>query len=684
MNTTNVRLYPGPVIKIIGAACVLLPSALPASAAADGSNDIEEVIVDGQKDQDPTAPSLLTEKLLKVPGTLGDPLRAVFSLPGVVEAEDGAGQPAVRGSGPDDNTFVIDFLPASYIFHDFGNSIFNEHLLRDFGLKAAGFGARYGQATGAVFDVSLREPRQQELTTTIDASFLRAGVMLEGQVTDNQAFYISARESLVHIILEATEGDKDLEEEEDIAVNNWPRASDYQAKYSWTPNDSNRVSLLAIGASDRAAVTFGSSSDAALVDPILNGRASIDTKFNSVGLRWDYSDERNELKSGIGRLDEERRDRLGDGTEFLDSNAISWTAKSHYSRQLSNAHRVSVGAEYQQQAFDYSARLRDQSCTDFDPACDPDRGELIQEEDQQEIATTSVFIEDVWQMTSSLLVTAGMQFSRDDYLQERFAEPRIAAEWRLTNSWQLNASWGEYHQLPLVDEIVPVFGNPQLDSPQATHYVVGTKGQFGDGWSIDLDLYYKDLENLVVNVEDDRNYINAATGEAYGAELMLQKAQSDRWYGWFTLSYAKTRRTNDLTGQTFSANYDTPIVANLVFNYQLGKWDLGLRWTYRSGMPYTPIVDNRENTRYPGRYLPVYGKLNSERASAYHRLDLSAKRSFQFSRFEGNYYFDVINAYARRNGGAEDYEPNPDSAEYELEEREGLPLIPSVGVTIIF
>ena len=679
MDTTDARLY-----LSLAVAMFWTVTALPASAEDDDSDTIEEVIVDGQKEQDPTTPSLLTEKLLKVPGTLGDPLRAIFSLPGVVEVEDGDGQPAVRGSGPDDNTFLIDFLPTSYVFHDFGNSIFNEHLLRDFGLKAAGFGSRYGQATGAVFDVSLREPRQEDLTATIDASFLRAGALLEGQVTDNQAFYISARESLVHIILEAIEGDEEIEEDEDIAINSWPRASDYQAKYTWTPNESNRVSLLAIGASDRAAVTFGGTSDAALIDPNLNGRASIDTTFNSVGLRWDYSDERNELKTGIGRLHEERRDRLGDGAQFQDTDAVSWTAKSHYSRQLNNAHRLSFGGEYQQQKFDYSTRLFFKSCSDFDPACGTDPGELIAQADRQDVTTTSVFVEDAWQVTPSLLITAGMQFSRDDYLEEGFAEPRIAAAWELTDNWQLTGSWGKYHQLPLIDEIVPVFGNPQLSSPEATHYVVGTRGQFGDGWSIDLDLYYKDLENLVVNVEDDRNYINAATGEAYGAELMLQKAQSDHWYGWFTLSYAKTRRTNNLTGQTFNAEYDTPIVANLVFNYRIGKWDIGLRWNYRSGMPYTPIIDNRENPQSPGFYLPVYGKINSERASAYHRLDLRAERPFQFSRFEGSYYFDIINAYARRNGGAVDYEPIANSDEYELEEEEGLPLIPSVGVKFVF
>ncbi|MGI9288087.1 MAG: TonB-dependent receptor plug domain-containing protein [Pseudomonadales bacterium] len=679
MKTISAPLYIGLLIVISNAMAIA-----SADAEDDSSAAIEEVIVDGQKDQDRTAPTLLTEKLLRVPGTLGDPMRAIFSLPGVVEVEDGDGQPAVRGSGPDDNTFLIDFLPTSYVFHDFGNSVFNEHLIRDFGLKAAGFGSRYGQATGAVFDVSLREPLSQDLTTTIDASFLRAGVLLEGRVTENQAFYVSVRESLVHLILEAIEGDEDLKDEEDIEINSWPRSDDYQAKYSWTPNENNRVSLLALGASDRAALSLGSNSDDALIDPGSTGRASLDTKFNSVGLRWDYRDDNNELKTGIGRLQESRRDRLSDGAEFLEIDTTGWTVKSHYTRQLTNAHRVALGGENQRQEFDYAVKLRYQSCSDFDPSCETEPGELLQAIDRQDVATTALFVEDAWQVTPRLLITVGMQWSSDDYLKDSFAEPRIEASLTLTENWRLISSWGKYHQLPEIDQIIPVFGNPQLRSPEATHYVVGTKGEFGDGWSIDLDLYYKDLKNLAVDVDDERNYVNAATGEAYGVELMLQKAQRDRWYGWFALSYAKTRRTNDLTGLTTNADYDTPIVANLVLNYQLRKWNVGLRWNYRSGMPYTPITGNRENPDFPGFYLPVYGKLNSERAGAYHRLDLRAERLFRFSRVEGSYYFDIINVYARRNGGAVAYEPIAGTAEFRLEEEEGLPLIPSLGVKFVF
>ena len=61
------------------------------------------------------------EKLINMPGALGDPLRAVYALPGVVAAGGSMGEPAVRGSSPDDNYFEVDFMPAGYIFHDFGS-----------------------------------------------------------------------------------------------------------------------------------------------------------------------------------------------------------------------------------------------------------------------------------------------------------------------------------------------------------------------------------------------------------------------------------------------------------------------------------------------------------------------------------------------------------------------------------
>ena len=58
----------------------------------------------------------------------------------------------------------------------------------------------YGKATGAIFDVTLREPRAQPWAYSVDASFLRIGATAEGQVGESQAMYVSVRESLLRFL----------------------------------------------------------------------------------------------------------------------------------------------------------------------------------------------------------------------------------------------------------------------------------------------------------------------------------------------------------------------------------------------------------------------------------------------------------------------------------------------------
>lgn len=666
--------------------CLLGSSVDPVRAAAAPASDdlLEEVMVTSRRmPAVATEPTADTAKLLAVPGSFGDPLQAIYSLPGVVPTDDGGGQPAVRGSGPEDNTFLIDFLPASYLFHDFGNSIFNENLLRDFGLKAAGFGSRYGRATGAVFDVSLREPRRQRPTTTIDANLLRAGGLLEGGIDDTQSFYLAARSSVTDLLLDAVGYEPD--KAEDTTFQQFPQDRDYQAKYSWQVDPRQRLSVSVLGARDRAAATFGARSDDALLDPGSTGRASLDTQFDSQGLHWWFDGGDDRLRSALGHLHESRLDQQGSGAEYLNLDLDQWTLKSHYDRRISQTHTVAAGFEYQRSTYDYTIRARFRSCSIFSPDCATDHGKLTLARDTQRIATADAFLEDIWNLTSDLRLTSGVHFDRNDYLRESHAEPRLAAQWQLGAQLEVHASWGRYHQLPRIDQIVPVFGNPQLESPQATHYVLGASYQLGGIWSMTADVYYKDLDRVVVDTQEPVLYVNDASGKSYGAEVLINRDRQDRWYGWLSLSLSRTERLNALTGATTAFDYDAPVVANLVLNYRFNaRWEMGARWNFRSGMPYTPIIGNKPNPDYPGYYLPVYGPLNSQRAEPYHRLDLRVERKFDHGRVKGSYYVDIINAYARSNGGAVRYEAIAGSSNYRLAEEKGLPLFPSFGVKITF
>jgi hypothetical protein len=632
-----------------------------------------------------------TDKLLDIPGAFGDPLQTVYSLPGIVQSEEIGGAPAVRGSAPEDNAFLIDFLPAGYVFHDFGFSIFNDNVIRDFGVKTAGFGSRYGKATGAIFDVTLREPRQQPWAITLDSSFLRVSAFAEGQLTDSQAMYVSVRESLVHLLLKLRADV--IKEKEDITFPDYPRARDFQFKYSWAIDPYNRVTFLAVGAHDQTTISLGSESDFALLDPGVTGDAQLQTRFVSEGVNWLYDDGTNQLRTAVGHLDDSRHLSSGYGAEFNNSDSDTLTVKSHYTRVVNTSHTAGVGGEVQQLRYNYDLHFRFRSCTSFTPDCRTNRGPLVAVNAGIGILSTEGFVEDRWQVLDPVALTIGAHLTSNGYLDETYIEPRVAAEWRLNPRWALYGSWGEYHQLPRISQMLPLLGNPDLSSPAATHNVLGVTQQVAKDWSWNAALYYKELENLVVDVSNGQQYVNGATGTAYGVELMINKNRNENaplrganhWYGWLGLSGARSERHNDLNGVTSLFDYDTPIVANLVANYRFNKaWDAGVRWQFHSGLPYTPIVANMPNPSFPGFYLPVYGDLNSARPSPYHRMDVRVEYQLPLSKAHGSVYLDIINLYARRNGGAAVYKPVPGTSEYVLEEEDTLPLLPSVGIKITF
>lgn len=101
--------------------------------AADAKDqDITELSTISVQGQQQTGPKISTKKLLKVAGSGGDPLKAIEALPGVVLGDDDGGEPAVRGSSPEDNYYQTDNLPVGYLFHIMGDSTYNPDTIKRF------------------------------------------------------------------------------------------------------------------------------------------------------------------------------------------------------------------------------------------------------------------------------------------------------------------------------------------------------------------------------------------------------------------------------------------------------------------------------------------------------------------------------------------------------------------------
>lgn len=656
----------------------------------DTRQEEQVVVVIGKNRITKTEPNEKTKKLLKMPGIAGDPLSAVYSLPGVVIAGgDSGGEPAIRGSSPDDNAYYIDFMPVGYIFHDFGPSIFNENLVQNFDLLPAGFGAQYGEATGGVIDVTLRDPKNQDFSGTFDWSFLQTGLLVESRITDNQAFYASYRKSLIHLYIDKGEQDGD---DEGITVYEPPQSDDYQLKYQWLIGNNQKLTVSAAGANDYVRANISEEAEEGRADPELVGDIYIDTGFDSKGMRWElFTDHGGYLSLIFSQLDESEVVRYGDG-QFIDSNYQENYFRGYYQKNWFKNHHISLGAEIREFDFTYRFDIIPYFCTDHQQDCNQQRGDRINDSAKLKQTTQAIYLTDQWSISEDIKLDFGIRGEYNDYTKERIWMPRIAAAWHINDALILKSKAGKYTRFPDADTAIRKLGNPNIKSPRADHYSIGATYRFSPIWQASIDFYHKNLTKLPLALSEndpkpERHYSNDMSGKANGVELLVEREKENDWYAWASLSWSKSERTNELTAQTEEYYLDTPVIFNAVANYELSsRWEIGTRLTIRSGQKYTPIIGLRDNPNFSGHYLPVYGDLNSKTLPNYQRLDIRAEYKYKLWDLDAAWTFDVINVLGHKN--IEGYYYAPDGNEtinnFKIAQEEGIGAFPAIGFKLKF
>ena len=131
------------------------------------------------------------------------------------------------------------------------------------------------------------------------------------------------------------------------------------------------------------------------------------------------------------------------------------------------------------------------------------------------------------------------------------------------------------------------------------------------------------------------------------------------------------------------------------------NWEIGTRYRYVSGSPYTPY-DLQQSALIaiwdikPGG-VPNYAQLNSQRIDDYMELDIRIDKKWFFKRWNLNLYLDIDNllrtdivlrpnlALVRDDAGVAQIDPH-DATRYQIKELENLSgtRIPSIGAIVEF
>ncbi len=653
------------------------PSPTPA-AAEQAPLDTIDIDVEGERPpREPTTRILAAEEIAKMPGTNGDALRAVTSLPGVARPPGLSGELAIRGSAPRDTQVFFDGIPVPLAYHFGGlSSVVPSEALESIQMIPSNFGPQYGRAHGGIIDAKLRAPRSDRWGGLLQLDLLDARILAEGPAGKSTRVMVGARRSWVDAWLGP------MLRASGAGVTAAPVYYDYQAmvEHDLTPDTTLRLALL--GSDDRMELTMKTPTDS---DPATGGEMSMNMGFARLHasatshLNQDITWE-NTLALGTVRED------FVSGPISLDLTSRSVNARSDFRMRLTEGVAATVGLDVEWADYDITL---------IAPAMDYETGESsgpVFGRPSTRLATTGQLTRPAaytlfeLQPTRQLTLLPGVRVDYATETQKTTTDPRLGARYELQPGayrTTLKAGVGLFHEPPAPYESIEPLGNGSVHPSRAVHYSLGIEQRVAEALEISVEGFYKDLQRLVVAVPDAQGspsglfYRNRGRGRAYGTETMIRYDAKGRFFGWLAYTLSRSERSDDPSLPLERFSFDQTHILTALGSYRLGAgWQLGARFRYVTGSPYTPTRGGMMDYD-AGAYAPVQSRKEySARLPAFHQLDVRIDKTWQFDAWKLQAYLDVQNVYNRQN-----VEAMSNNYDYSRTSTvSGLPFLPIIGV----
>jgi hypothetical protein len=642
----------------------------------------------GVMDHQSDAPRTLTREDLETRPQIGeDVFRAVSHIPGVASTDLSAAF-RVRGGRNEELFVMLDGMTLLEPFHikDFDGalSIVDVNAVRGIDLITGGFGAEYGDRLTGVFDMRSTSPEPGPARTTLGLSLTNLRAMSSGSWAAGRGRWVaSARRGYLDLALDlshARGSDKG-------AIS--PTYYDGLAKVEYDVAPGHTLAAHALLARDR--LRFQDEDDA----PELFSRYG-----SSYGwLTWTARGERLSARTllSVARLTWSRAgespDRTGGGPDLRvdDARSLSTPGIRHDATwELSPSALVKWGMEARHDAADYAYFRSQRTGAGFD--------------------TTTVDVSPAGSALGGyaalrlrpiapLTAEAGVRYDRDAGTHESHAAPRASAVLQLDAATRLRGAWGRYVQAQGLHELQVQDGAETFfPAERAEHRIVGIERAAGNAITLRVEAYQRLLSrvrprwlnvgNPITDVfpeaSGDRVLFAPVRGRAEGVEVQARRESGRRvaWAASYTLARAEDQ---DSSGLWIPRALDQRHAVALDLAWRpRPAWRLSAAWQYHTGWPASPLQQSAATL--PDGSIAItrsWGRLNSIRLPAYHRLD--ARISREWTRRSGRIqaYVDLFNLYNRANARAIDPFAEVRNGQVVLGQSydEMIPFVPSFGVS---
>jgi hypothetical protein len=665
--------------------------------------------------------SVGVDEIKRNPGGNRDISRVVQALPGVASTPTFRNDILIRGGAPSENRFYLDGIeiPTINHFSTQGASggpvgMVNVDFVREVDFYAGAFPVNRGNALSSVFDFQFKEGNLDKARFSAILGATDFGVTADGPLGKKANFIFSARRSYLQFLFKALE------------LPFLPVYNDAQFKVKINIDEKNSLTLLGIGALD----DFSLNSDANETEEqrVILERLPISDQWNySIGAKYTHFRENSYMNVILSRSHLNNRFyKYANNDESSEENLVV----NYNSNEVENkarlenvwrykGYKIMGGINYEWANYDNNTFYK--RVAGSSTVLDEYETELSLHKYGAFVQASKAFFDEKLSLSGGLRIDGN---SFDDNMRNPLSQlsPRFSASYSISPRVNLNFNSGIYYQLPTYTALgfaengILVNQQNNLKYIQCSHLVGGVDYQTSNNAKISIETFYKSYANYPFSLRDSVSLANLGAdfgvigdepvasigkGDTYGLEVLIQQKLYKGFYGIlaYTLSWSQFE---DRNGDLLPSSWDNRHIINLTLGQRLPRnWEIGTRYRYVSGSPYTPY-DLQQSALIaiwdikPGG-VPNYAQLNSQRIDDYMELDLRVDKKWFFKRWNLNLYLDIDNllrtdivlrpnlALVRDDAGVAQIDPN-DATRYQIKELENLSgtRIPSIGAIVEF
>lgn len=693
----------------------------------------DEVVVKGPKFQRNTESpvslkTLNATEIERLPGANRDVSKVIAALPGVASRATFRNDIIIRGGSPGENKFYLDGIEVPNINHfaTQGSSggpvgLLNVNFINEVDFYSGAFPANRANGLSSVLAFKQKDGNEDGLITNFALGSSDAALTFDGPLGKKANFIFSARRSYLQFLFAA------------LKLPILPTYNDFQYKVNVDLNAKNRISFIGLGAIDQfalnAEVNDGLTDTAQIAyNKFLLGNIPMQSQWNyTVGINYQHFSEqsiqnivvsRNMLNNKAYRY----KDLIETPANLL-QNYASFEAENkvrmeHTYRKNGFRWNVGLGYEY--------ARYRNETYANVTIQGFP----VVIDYTSDLFLSKYAFFTQVSQsfFKERLNASFGLRMDGSNYSKTMAnplnqLSPSLSLNYRINESLALNANVSRFHQIPAytilgyrnsIGELV----NKQNDIQyiRADHFVIGAEYRTKASSRFTLEGFYKKYDRYPFSLKDSICLANQGSdfgvvgneavksmsqGRTYGGEFLFQQKLYKGFYAVIAYTYviSEFKNKND---EYVPTAWDSRHIVSLTGGKRFKKgWELGMRWLFSGGSPYTPydIETSRliSNWNINGVGLLDYSRLNTERESSFHQLNVRLDKKLFLDKFNMNFYLDIQNLYGYKTkvapillvetdaSGAPVIDPN-DPTRYKtklIENTSGI-VQPTIGIIVEF